>query len=425
MVLVSLYATYDIAVSLGKIAGMVFGIGVYYAAVSASRTSRGWWAALGAFVAGGVGIAGLGLMGMQWSSKFPFLQAVIARLPARLVALPGAEKGFHPNETAGALVWVAPVLVALVAYLVCHPRAVCRRIGMIGIPRSSRLRKSDITIAWARRFGRAGRWLGLGGAAVIFVLLIVASLFTMGVLLLTQSRSAIIALGGVLPLMALLSVSGRKARLALFALAAAGVGAAVVAVAVLGPGTTVELVSGAGATYGSALPLNTLDGRVEIWSRAIYGIQDFAFTGMGMNTFRRVVHVLYPLFLIGPEADLGHAHNIWLQAGLDLGIPGLIGYLALWVGAAAMLFRCYVERSTLNVQRSTLRRALALGFGGSLAAFAVYGITDAVALGAKPGALWWLMLGLIAGLHARAVEGRGDPGERARQAARTTSAPSR
>ena len=46
-----------------------------------------------------------------------------------------------------------------------------------------------------------------------------------------------------------------------------------------------------------ARSLNTLQGRLEVWSRAIYGIQDFPFTAMGMNTFRRIVHVLYRLFI--------------------------------------------------------------------------------------------------------------------------------
>jgi putative inorganic carbon (hco3(-)) transporter len=66
-------------------------------------------------------------------------------------------------------------------------------------------------------------------------------------------------------------------------------------------------------------------------------IQDFPFTGMGMNVFRKVVPVLYPLFLIGPDIDIGHAHNEFLQAALDLGIPGLIAFLALYIGVFWML----------------------------------------------------------------------------------------
>ena len=147
--------------------------------------------------------------------------------------------------------------------------------------------------------------------------------------------------------------------------------------------------------------MNTLEGRVEIWSRAIYGLQDFPFTGMGMNTFREVVHVLYPLFLIAPDVDIGHAHNEFLQAGLDLGIPGLIAFIALYIGAFWML--ADIWKRTRNSQPLTpnLQRSTVLGLGGGLSAHLLYGLTDAVALGAKPGVLFWMLLGLIAGLHGQ------------------------
>ena len=37
--------------------------------------------------------------------------------------------------------------------------------------------------------------------------------------------------------------------------------------------------------------------------------------------------------------------------------------------------------------------------GGMLAASFTYGLFDAVALGAKPGFIWWFALGLLAALH--------------------------
>ena len=70
-----------------------------------------------------------------------------------------------------------------------------------------------------------------------------------------------------------------------------------------------------------------LDGRLEIWSRALYAIQDFPFTGLGFGTFEQVVAVLYPLFL-NPAGTVPHAHNLFLQVAVDLGLPGLVAYLA-------------------------------------------------------------------------------------------------
>jgi O-antigen ligase len=111
-----------------------------------------------------------------------------------------------------------------------------------------------------------------------------------------------------------------------------------------------------------------------------------------------VVPVLYPLFSIDPTTDIGHAHNAFLQAALDLGIPGLIAYLSVHISAFAMLVSTWRRRGRLPFPEP-LSRALILGLGGGLAAHLIYGLTDAVALGAKPGVLWWILLGLVASLY--------------------------
>jgi putative inorganic carbon (HCO3(-)) transporter len=99
--------------------------------------------------------------------------------------------------------------------------------------------------------------------------------------------------------------------------------------------------------------------------------------------------------------DIGHAHNLWLQAALDLGLPGLCAYAAMWLGAGAMLVRVWRtgHRIHVDARSQSFARPLALGLAGGLAAHFVFGLADAVAIGAKPGMLWWSMLGLIAGLY--------------------------
>jgi predicted lipid-binding transport protein (Tim44 family) len=47
---------------------------------------------------------------------------------------------------------------------------------------------------------------------------------------------------------------------------------------------------------------------------------------------------------------------------------------------------------------------LVIGLGGGLLAHLLYGLTDAVSLGAKPGILFWILLGLITALHKQTQE---------------------
>ena len=62
--------------------------------------------------------------------------------------------------------------------------------------------------------------------------------------------------------------------------------------------------------------------RREIWVRAIWGIQDFPVTGFGLDIFRRVAGQLFPFYKLVPDTDIASAHNQFLQAATDLGIPG-------------------------------------------------------------------------------------------------------
>ena len=366
MLLVSPYATYSIDQSLPKIAGVLLGLLVFAAVVTNSPTQRTWQLHLAGLLLAGVGVAGLGLIGSDWLDKSPLLTRLTAALPQKLLHLPGAAEGLHPNEVAGALLWVTPMACALAAVAVLGARSLARSLG--------RLR-----------------------GAILLAALVTTAAFLVGVLILTQSRGGWIAAALVLPVLLLVLVQGKFRRAAVVVMAASVIVAAVwIALArpsALDASTTIPQQD-----PSSGMSLETLSGRFEVWSRAIYGIQDFAFTGMGMNTFRRVVPVLYPLFSIDPTVDIGHAHNTFLQAALDLGLPGLIAYLAIHISAFAMLITTWRGRGQLPFA-DALSRALVLGLGGGLAAHLVYGLTDTVALGAKPGVLWWMLLGLVASLY--------------------------
>jgi putative inorganic carbon (HCO3(-)) transporter len=207
-------------------------------------------------------------------------------------------------------------------------------------------------------------------------------------LLITQSRSALLGFG--ISLFLIFAIALRRWKWLLLGALALTVLASGLLVTKVGSEQITGLLFGQ-VGVADVNVLNALDSRLEIWSRAIYGIQDFAFTGMGMNNFRRVVHILYPLFLLPPDTDIAHAHNHLLQTALDLGLPGLIAYLAIWFGAATMLWQTW-QNATHDMSK-----IFVVGFAASLLAYFVYGMIDAVALGAKPGFLFWVLLGLITG----------------------------
>lgn len=337
-----------------KLTGIVLGLATFRLLALSVRDRRTLVWALAVFSASGAGILALGALSTGWSAKVPLLRPLVQQLPRQLTELPGTGgQAINANQLAGAALLYLPVAIALV-------------VG-----------------GW--REGRRGLALvALAGAGVVA-----------GLLLLTQSRSGWIGgAGGLVALAVVAGLAGRRRWLRL-----AAVVLPVVLVLALGSALVALGPEGLGALWPSDSGLSaedvvgrvSLSGRVEIWSRALYAIQDFPFTGTGLGTFRRVVHLLYPLFTIGPDVDIAHAHNMFLQVALDVGLPGLIAYLALLWVAGAMGWQA-------ARQGSALVRALAMGLGAGLVSLHVYGLTDALALGSKPGIAFWMILGLLAAL---------------------------
>lgn len=140
-----------------------------------------------------------------------------------------------------------------------------------------------------------------------------------------------------------------------------------------------------------------VSGRMELWSRALAGIQDFPVTGMGMNNFRRLMPRMYPTLDATPELDIAHAHNHLLQAALDLGVPGLIAYLAIWMVSLTLLWRVYRRAA------DAMARTIAGGLAAGLIAHFVFSLADVIPLGSKVGVLFWMTLALAASLHQIAL----------------------
>ena len=346
---IGLWATFEFGLSVPKIMSILVGIALF-SSIARSHKESAIWTIVGAFIALGMIMALVGLAGTQWPPPFAFLNRLSGLLPFAAHRVLGTSGGFiNANELAGVLCWLTPFMMAL-------------------------------SIGLRRRLWRI--------SPALYGFIVVSTLFAAFLLVATSSRGGMLAFGISIILILGCFLNGRW-RLVLAS------GALISLLILFSYGRNLVEVDIVGDTLG-------LSGRIEIWSRAILVMSDHPLTGVSVNGFRRVVHVLYPLFGIADEIDIAHAHNHLLQAGLDFGLPGLISYLALWIISAGLLiatFRHLIRRRATHHPYYSL----VAGLAGSLLAGWIFGLFDAIALGARPSFMWWILLGLTASVHYAVV----------------------
>ena len=92
MVAVSLYATFDVRFSLGKVSGVILGALLFWAVTRCITTRERLSLGVAAFLLAGGGLPIIGLLGTNWPDKIPMLGAVIRRLPKPFAACPAPRK---------------------------------------------------------------------------------------------------------------------------------------------------------------------------------------------------------------------------------------------------------------------------------------------------------------------------------------------
>lgn len=197
------------------------------------------------------------------------------------------------------------------------------------------------------------------------------------VLLLSQSRTA--WLSGLLVVALVIALGVRTVRwVRLTVLALAIVAGVMIAIALWpAPAERPSLVTHFG-------------GRALAWSLGLQAIREHPLTGVGLGAFKAIAPGMYPS---ATPIEVANAHNTFLQVALDTGLPGLLAYLALLGAATKMTSDCVYPRKGRD-------GLLSLGLWSSLLAVHLFGMTDAIALGAKVGVFFWWNLALIASLHA-------------------------
>ncbi len=334
MGVVALYPSVDPGLSQPAFLKLVLEAALFYQVANGVRglASSRLWSAVGLLFVVGVGLAVLGLLNTQWSSKFLSLPGLYAHLPRLLSWLNPA--GFNRNIVGGSLAMILPVVAGL---LISRPARISRVVliplfvgfAAVSVLSQSRGALAGIVVAaaamvmlWKPRWGRFVVPLGIACFIAIWWLV------------------------GIEPVADFLLAS--------------------------------ELGSSA-------------QGRLELWSRAIYMMQDFPYTGIGIGTFGRVTPVLYPLFLIGPDTYIVHSHNLYLQAGVDLGVRGLVAFMALL--SAIPLCAVRAVRHRIGDER-----VLAIGLSGGLVVYLVHGVMDHITFSTEASAVMWIIGGLIVAL---------------------------
>jgi len=364
MVPVTFYATTDRQTTFIQISRLLAGLGLVYGLINwARRGAHITWLVQG-LVGVGLALSLIALVSVDWAAegKLGFIpKGFYSRLPTLV------SDTINANIMAGALVMLLPFPLAMLT--LAPPGFLPSVAGTV---------PNVIARLWDARWLRR-LWYST------------AAFMTLGVLVLTKSRGGWIA-GAVVVFLVLV----RHWRSILWLVPALPLGLGVL----VGYGelpTLLEWISTSGAVSG-------WDRRVEIWSRALYMIQDFPFTGIGTGTFQSVANVLYPFFLIGPDAGIPHAHNLCLQVAVDLGIPGLVAFLAMLL----LAFRSVFE-SVRIYTRAGSRELAAVAWASlaSLAGMLTHGVVDASTWIVGRGAfIPWLVMGLVIALYLEAGESK-------------------
>ncbi len=259
---------------------------------------------------------------------------------------------------------------------------------------------SSLLFVW-RQLPRLQRILG-----------VFATVMMVGALVATQSRSALLALLVILVVMMSLLAAARMGVARLGADSARRrVWPLLLALALAGGVTVVWLAAARGyisVVLDALLSSSTLGGyftrglgeRLEVWSRALYMMQDFPFTGVGMGLFQYVADLLYPLF-VAPGGGITHAHNLFLQVAVDLGLPGLIAWLSILMLVVAVSWSVY-RRGCLT--GAGWLAGLGVGLLCSQGALVVHGLVNVSVWGEiRSAPIVWALWGLAMASHAASL----------------------
>jgi tetratricopeptide (TPR) repeat protein len=340
------------ALAISQATVMVLGVAVVSAFVNGDERWRGvhLWSII--LTAAGFVLALFSLVMTDWpEDKIGAPARLAANLPALQEGLgQGVGRGFDPGQVAGGLVILLPIVLGFALH--------------------------------ARQRGRQplmSHWQAIGGAGFL------VALFIGVVLVLTQSRTGWVVMMAV----ATIGLSFRSRPLWVLAVALFVTGAMLLLIGLISGrlGDWMGLVDGLGRQPGAEL--TAWPQRVELWRAALLGLRDYPLTGAGAGVFMVVAPLNYALHAVRPDSVPAHVPSLWLQAGADLGLLGLIALV--WLTTILFLVGWKIRL------RRSGQRLLLTGFWLGAVAWMGHGLLTGLWLGDRLGLLIWIVVGVMLG----------------------------
>jgi putative inorganic carbon (HCO3(-)) transporter len=128
--------------------------------------------------------------------------------------------------------------------------------------------------------------------------------------------------------------------------------------------------------------------RLALWESTLAMISDRPLLGIGWGAYW-LVYPQYDFFVQDASTKIFHAHNMYLNIAAEIGIPGLLTFLAIWYGHL---------RIALTIRSRTADNWLAglmLGVIGAFLSLFVSGFTDFIMFNIQLSMLFWLLSALV------------------------------
>ncbi len=153
---------------------------------------------------------------------------------------------------------------------------------------------------------------------------------------------------------------------------------------------------------------NVESGRMEIWKRGMGYMMSYPLTGVGANAFPAAEGMISPLAArqsVGIGLKWSAAHNSFVEIGAELGIPGLLLFLAVLIQAGLSLRSPRRRRGAPPLDPNSPDEALAQTLAACLMGFCVSGFF----LSQAYSTYLYTLLGMIATPGRRPQPGAGAP----------------